>query len=58
MFVGILGFIGLNSGVYAANPVETVELGADFEISKCSWSGNSNTCDSAASMPSNIANPS
>jgi len=57
VILGVLIFsMGRTTPALATGPFETVELGVDFQISKCTSSnGESSTCDSAASLPTNIA---
>lgn len=64
MLFGVSIALGLVSSAMAANPAETVELGVDFEISRCVPASTptppnggvvSESCDATASLPGNIA---
>lgn len=62
VLAGVLSSIGIASSAMAADPVETVVIGVDFEISKCTvgtppsnGSVTSETCDATASLPTNVS---
>lgn len=63
VLIGVVSSIAFSSSAMAADPVETVELATDFEISKCTpsnvppSSGGTvgESCDTTSSLPTNIA---